>query len=97
MRWLIALIQDAFKQTRIQGLEKITVEAAKMAIGFHKRRLTSRLTAKSIEELRLTRQKKWPEEGAGISELLQGLYILAYGNDRTWFDVHPLIWEALEE
>lgn len=97
MRWFIHLMRDAFKQAWILGLDKVTREAARQAVGYHTRRLTARLTTKSIAELGRIRKNKWPEEGANISELLQGLYVLAYGNDKTWFDVHPLVWEALEE
>ena len=43
------------------------------------------------------RQNKRPPGGGETSVLLQSLWVLAYSNKDTWFDVHPLLWRELGE
>ncbi len=97
MRWFIGLVQDAGEEARILGQEQISLAAARRAIAEWESRLAIRLTISRIEELRTIRSRSWPSGGEEVGDLLQSLLIVAYRNQDTWFDAHPLIWEALKE
>jgi hypothetical protein len=95
MRQFIWLVRDAFSAAQIEQLDKVTGDAAQQAIDDHAAQLAFRLTTTRLEELRTVRQEKLPSGSPESSELLHGLFIVAYRNQRSWFDVHPLLWDEL--
>ena len=97
MRWLIRLVRDACIRARIRGQDKVDLSVATWAVDDFAARLGQRLTMKQIAALRQVRENKRPAGDAEAGELLHSLLVVAYRNKRTWFDVHPLIWEELEE
>ncbi len=97
MRWLIGMVQDACSFAQIRGQDRVSRAAANQAIDRWATRFGMRLTTARLEELRKIHASKLPSGDADVSELLQSLLIVAYRNRRTWFDVHPLLWEELEE
>lgn len=96
MRWLIDLVREASTFARIDGFDKITLQAARKAVEDHVREHTARLTMVDIEELNQIRKTKRLIGSDRTADLLQGLFVVAYFNGDTWFDAHPLLWEVLE-
>jgi hypothetical protein len=95
IRWLMRLMRDACNAGEVMGLDKLNHKAAQRAINTQVANLGSRLTRETIRELQEVRKTKRPSRSQESSELLQGLVILAYQNERLWFDAHPLIWGEL--
>ncbi len=97
MRWFVRLVHNACVRARIRGLDKVDVSVATWAVDDFAARLGQRLTTEQVAALRQVRRNKRPAGGPEAGELLHSLLVVAYRNKRTWFDVHPLIWEELEE
>ena len=97
LREFIGLVHDAIRAAKIMNLEKVNLAAAQKAVQDRAAKLTLRLTTTSVEELREVRKEKRPSGTPASTELLHGLFIVAYQNHRTWFDAHPLLWEELSE
>lgn len=95
MRDFIRLIQDAIGNAKIMALDKVDLIAAQNAVDERIVQLSMRLTQATIEELRDVRKYKRPSGTRESRALLHGLFILAYRNRTTWFDVHPILWEEL--
>ena len=95
MRDFIWLAQDAMSAAKILGLDKVNTDAAQKAINDRAAQLAFRLTETRVEELRKVRENKRPSGSPESRELLHGLFIVAYRNQTTWFDAHPLLWEEL--
>ena len=95
LRDFVGLVHDAARAARIMGMEKIGVAAARRAVRDRVGTLTMRLTTTGTEELRKVRGTKQVSGSEESLELLHGLFIVAYRNDQTWYDAHPLLWEAL--
>ena len=95
MRDFIWLALDAMSAAKILGLDKVNTDAAQKAINDRASQLAFRLTETRVEELRKVRKNKLPSGSPESRELLHGLFIVAYRNQTTWFDAHPLLWEEL--
>ena len=95
MRDFIWLAQDAMSAAKILRLDKVNTDAAQKAISDRASQLAFRLTETRVEELRKVRANKRPSGSPESRELLHGLFIVAYRNQTTWFDAHPLLWEEL--
>lgn len=95
MRWFIGLVQDACLMAAGMELDTVNREAAQQAIDDRVAKLTGRLTRETVAELQAVRKSKWPSNSKESGLLLHGLLIVAYRNQRTWFDAHPLVWEVL--
>ena len=97
LREFIGLVHDAIREAKNMNLDTVNPEAAQKAVEKRVAKLTLRLTTTSVEELRKVRREKRPSGTPASTELLHGLFILAYQNHQTWFDAHPLLWEELSE
>ena len=97
VRDFIWLAQDAMSAAKILELDKVNTDAAQKAINDRASQLAFRLTETRVEELQKVRENKRPSGSPESRELLHGLFIVAYRNQTTWFDAHPLLWEELSE
>lgn len=99
MRWFITLVRDAGKYAERMKLETIDDQAAARAISdFEVRNASRLLDNESLLELSIVRRTHYPTGNEISNQLLHALLIVAYP-DRgagTWFDAHPITWEALE-
>lgn len=96
MRILIQFVQNATRTAQLQEADLVDEQTAEVAIGDEIARMTSQLRREYVTELkevyRTRRITKSPECG----ELLKNMFILAYRNTITWYDVHPLLWKTIE-
>lgn len=95
IRRLIELIDNSFSSAEIKGLNMVNEESAIKSIDDLSSKMTARLTREMIDELREIRKNKRHSGNDICSELLHSLIIVAYRNKKTWFDVHPLVWDEL--
>jgi hypothetical protein len=99
MRWFITLVRDAGKYAERMKLEMIDDHAAERAISDFEVRNSSRLLDNErLLELSIVHRTHFPTGNEISNQLLHALLIVAYP-DRgagTWFDAHPITWEALE-
>jgi hypothetical protein len=95
LRWYIDLVQEACMKAVLAHSKMIGLTQASAAVGDQVASLTLGLDIPSLEELRLTHKEKRLSGTDAGSELLHGLYIVAYRNDKTWYDAHPLLWDEL--
>ena len=97
MRWLISLVNDSCTEAELRDLDKIDQDAAQQAIATRTVQLAGRLNAEMKAELQKVYAGKIPSGSPLSSELLHGLLIVAYRNGEAWYDVHPLLWDSLQE
>ncbi len=97
LREFIGLAHDAIREAKNMNLDTVNPEAAQKAVEKRVAKLTLRLTTTSVDELHKVRREKRPSGTPASTELLHGLFIVAYQNHQTWFDAHPLLWEELSE
>ena len=96
LRWFIELIYSASLEADNMDIEKINLEAAMRAVDEKTRTITARLPLNLLKELQETRETKLPSGSLESKELLHARLIVAYGNGSTWFDAHPITWEAIK-
>ena len=95
LRWFIVLVQTACRKAEVHGLDRVDSRSAQEVIDDQGSKLSWRFTREAIAELRQVREKKLPSGTDLSSELMHASMIVAFRNKRTWFDVHPLIWDAI--
>lgn len=97
MRWLVKLFHDACIEVEKTDADVITEQAARQAIGRNARGFQIGQDAARRNELQTVRKNKMPSGSELSRRLVHDQFILAYDNDQVWYDVHPLLWSALEE
>jgi hypothetical protein len=97
LRWFVELVNDASSVASSRGLDKVNLDAARQAVVHRTRKLALRLDLERIQELRQIRKNKIPTASERVAELLQSRMVVTYFNGSPWFDVHPLLWEAVSE
>ena len=95
LRWLISLVNDSLTEAELNEADKVNLDAAQAAIANRAVQLESRLNSATKQELQKVYESKMTSGDPISSELLHGLLIVAYRNGSAWFDVHPLLWDAI--
>lgn len=108
MRELISLVNRGCVQASLTENERITANIAEAVIADYRREKSWGLPYDYFyEELakvhatgQLTDRREKDEQGQEFvvcDRLLHTLYILGYENRKRWFDVHPIVWELVED
>jgi hypothetical protein len=95
VRWLVRLFHDACGAAQIADANRITPEAVQEAMRQNAQGFLAGRTVEAREELRRVRREKRPSESELSRRLVQEQFVLAYDGGDLWYDVHPLIWDAL--
>lgn len=96
MRWFISLVRDACALSRRRSLDKVDMTVAKQVVASRVADLTGKLTIERKTILQSVHENKATSDNPLCYMLLQSLFILAYRNDETWFDAHPLLWDYIK-